>query len=255
MSDAPAKVDEVIERERAFYDEYWTSTEPQAIIDKLVLPVHTDLKDKKILICSCGTGIEPVLAANAGAVVYTFDLSKTAVQKAQQVAEFNNVQIQAHVMNFHHLEYPENFFDVVYGSSILHHVDCGLVGKELRRVLKSGGVAAFWENSDRNPIIRWFRRKFFGTPGGSQKQKFLFMKRHGTTDEYPLTDEEVAALGKSFGSEAQILYGGFVFFGLLADHVHPSLRRLTSFLDRIVVRISPGAWKYSFWQWVVLRRP
>jgi ubiquinone/menaquinone biosynthesis C-methylase UbiE len=159
-------------------------------------------------------------------------------------------------MDFHHLTYPDEMFDLAYGSWVLHHVDCEKAGKELYRVLRPGGMAVFEENSDRNPLIRWVRRTLLGKPDGIQKRQFLFIRRYGSNDEYPLTDEEVDRLRQIFGT-IEIRYTYFVFFGLIATHIwrHGTLKRITDWLDRAVIRLFPRLMEYSFCRYIVLEKP
>lgn len=244
-----------LSRERAFYDKVNAKTQVGKVEGILRIPGIETLRGKRILIC--GGGTEQVRAARAGAEVFTFDISPVAVEKAREVAAFNGFRIQADVMDFHRLDYPDNFFDVAYGSWILHHVDCELAGSELFRCLKPGAIAVFWENSDRNPFIRWFRRRAFGLPGGYQRQRFLFFKRIGTTDEYPLTDEEIASLARIFKGHVRVLHHEFSFFSLLSFFVWRNrvFARITSALDNLTVRLFPSVMKYSFSQIIWLQKP
>jgi SAM-dependent methyltransferase len=242
--------------EQAFFDAFWQATPLRRITERLEMP-GVDLRGKRVLICSCGSGEEPVRAVNAGAsAVYAFDISSTAVAKAREVARHNGVVIHAHVMDFHALAYPSDFFDVVYGSAILHHVDCARAGDEIRRCLKPGGLAYFCENSDRNPLLRWARRTLFGAPGDVQRRRAWVFKRYGTDDEYPLTDDELRALQRAFGSALRIRIPRFVFFEMLAVHGWRNDRflRATQVADRLAVRLIPGIARYSFLQDVVLRK-
>ncbi len=126
------------------------------------------------------------------------------MKNAREMARYNNVKVKADVMDFRDLSYEDNFFDILYGSAILHHIDCEIVGREIYRVLKPGGIAFFRENSDRVLMFRFLRRLLFGKPGGHQRQKFLFIKRRGTTDEYPLIEEEVETLSKIFNGNIKV---------------------------------------------------
>ncbi len=175
-----------IER-KIFYDDKWKEIELHNIDDPIDLPNMSDFTGQFVLVCSCGTGEDPVRFANEGAsFVAGFDISHTAVVNAKKISDFNGVQTHICQMDFHHLAYKDESFDLVYGMEILHHVDCERVADEIYRVLKPGGVAYFRENSDKNPILRFFRRLVFGKPGGYQKQRFLFLKGWGPRTNIPL---------------------------------------------------------------------
>jgi SAM-dependent methyltransferase len=249
-------MEEVVDREKEFFDAYWERTPLRRIEEPLSIP-GLEVRGKRVLICSCGTGEDPVRAARAGAAeVHTFDISEVAVRKAREVAEHNGVEVDARVMDFHALEYPDDYFDVIYGLAILHHVDCARVGPEIHRCLKPGGAAFFSENSDRNPILRVARRLLFGRPGERQRRRFLFFTRAGTADEYPLTDGEIAAAAAPFGGAYRLTFSRFWFFQMLAYHGWRNGRfhRLMSGLDRFTVRLFPGLARYSFVQEVWLEK-
>ena len=113
------------------------------VTGRIQIPGMDSLGGKRVLICSCGSGIEPVLAAQAGGEVYAFDISPVAVETAKKVAAFHGVGMTAEAMDFHNLQYPDDFFDVMYGSYILHHIDCSLAGEQMLRCLKPGRHSLF----------------------------------------------------------------------------------------------------------------
>ena len=81
-------------------------------------------------------------------------------------------------MDLHHLEFPDQYFDVLYGSAILHHLDCDTAGAEFSRVLKNGGIGFFEaENTDRNAILSFFYRAMSGTDAKGNFKKYWFVKR------------------------------------------------------------------------------
>jgi SAM-dependent methyltransferase len=243
-------MEDVVDREKEFFDAYWERTPVRRIEEPLLIP-GLDLRGKRVLICSCGTGEDPVRAACSGAAeVHTFDISEVAVRKAREVAAYNGVAVDARVMDFHALEYPADYFDVIYGLAILHHVDCGRVGREIHRCLRPGGVAMFSENSDRNPVLRLARRLLFGRPGQRQRHRFLFFTRAGTSDEYPLTDAEIEAAADAFGGAYRLSFSRFWFFQMLAYHGwrNGRFQRLMSALDGLTVRAFPALARYSFVQ-------
>jgi SAM-dependent methyltransferase len=247
-----------VEREREFYNRFWQQTIPHIIEGGITIPEVSSLMKKRVLICSCGAGYQPVQAANQGAEVFAFDISESAVEKAAEMAAYNKVAINAEVMDFHALKYPDNFFDVIFGTMILHHIDCSIVSKELYRCLKPNGIAYFKENSDRNPILRFFRRACFGKPGEIQKQKFLFFKRGGSSDEYPLTDEEIGEFKQVFGEQnIKLFFPQFVFFSIFYGFglKKELVRKVTGFLDLIVSSAFPFLRKYSFLQEIQMKKP
>ncbi len=247
----------VTERERDHYNKHWRKTKPFIVEGTIDIPEIGSLNKKRVLICSCGAGYNPVKAAKEGAEVFAFDISETAIEKAREMASYNGVSINAEVMDFHALKYPDNYFDVIYGTMILHHIDCSVVSRELYRCLKPEGVAFFHENSDRNPFLRFIRRAFFGKPGEIQKSKFLFFKRHGTTDEYPLTEEEIDTFRDIFGEKnVRLFYPKFVFFQCLYMFgINAAiLKKITLFLDNLTFSAFPFVRKYSFVQDVWMKK-
>lgn len=249
-------MENITQREAQFFDTYWQKKETRQIDGKLEIPEVPNLEGARILICSCGSGIEPVLAANAGAQVFAFDISFVAVARALAVAKANNINLSAAVMDFSALSFPDNFFDVIYGSSVLHHVDCEKAGRELLACLKPNGVAFFWENSDRNPVLRYARRILFGSPDGYQRQRLLFLRRRGTTDEYPLTEDEIKVLSNIFSGNLKRITPHFVFFQLFGRLISEkrAMKKRMKNLDQFMARLFPGIVPYSFSQGIWLQK-
>ena len=246
----------ISEREKQFYDEEWKKIKTHEITGVITIPGLESLEGKRVLICSCGTGAEPVQAAKQGAETYAFDISETAVKNTREMARFNNVKVKVDVMDFHNLSYEDNFFDILYGSAILHHINCEIAGKEMYRVLKPGGSAFFHENSDKVFIFRFLRRLLFGKPDGYQRQRVLFIKRRGTTDEYPLTEEEIGVLSKIFKGNIKVFNERLYFFSHLNALIfrNRKLGQLLWSLDAWIGNTFPEIKRYSFWQEILLRK-
>jgi SAM-dependent methyltransferase len=244
-------------REAAFFDKKWSSVplthEPRSI----KIEALGELAGKRVLVCSCGTGIEPVRMARSGAETHACDISATAVENALRMAEFNGVQVTARVMDICELDYPADSFDLVYGTSFLHHVDLGRAAPEIYRVLKPGGLAYFRENWDGNPLLRALRRRLFGGPRDRARQQWLFVKRTGSQDEYPLTEEEFRIFQAAFQGHAQLVHDRFLFFYLLNFLVFRSrtIGWCLRALDRRIGRLFPALMRYSFSVVVMGRKP
>lgn len=113
-----------------------------------------DIKNPKILELGCGTGIlsSYLLKKNPRLNIVGLDISPVAIAVANgKLKKYKNAHFE--VGDVLHLSYPDDYFNAVIGNSILHHVPLDIVCKEVRRVLKIGGVIWFCEPNVLNPQI------------------------------------------------------------------------------------------------------
>ncbi|MBI3548102.1 MAG: class I SAM-dependent methyltransferase [Elusimicrobia bacterium] len=106
-------------------------------------------KDRALEV-GCGSGVFTEKVARSGAQITATDLSEDLLQLARG-KNIPNAKIET--ADAHKLAYPSGSFDVVYGSSILHHLDVRRALEEFFRVLKPGGRLAFAEPNMMNPQI------------------------------------------------------------------------------------------------------
>src|SRR3546814_2369311 len=100
------------------------------------------------------------------------DISDVAIEKGRERARqkgFTNVRLEA--MNAEAMTFPDDSFDLVFGSGIIHHLDIDRAFGEIARVLRPGGRAVFIEPLGLNPAIGLYRR---------------FTPSARTPDEHPL---------------------------------------------------------------------
>ncbi len=117
---------------------------------------HGDITaGKKILEIGCGTGEFTKRIAQTGADVTAVDISPDLLEIARETIP--NVNVSFHVQNVEKLDFEDGSFDVVIGSSILHHLNLKPALKEICRVLKSKGGVVFTEPNMINPQI-WMER-------------------------------------------------------------------------------------------------
>lgn len=130
-----------------------------AIENRFAISQFGDLKNKKILDLGCGMGDASIYFALKGAMVSSIDISPKMIGVVKEMAVRNSVgkQIKAEVMVAENLKFKANSFDYVFGNGVLHHVVPNLALKEVHRVLKKGGVAAFVEPLEHNPVINIYR--------------------------------------------------------------------------------------------------
>jgi ubiquinone/menaquinone biosynthesis C-methylase UbiE len=107
----------------------------------------------------CGAGENSVYFAKQGAHCVATDYSPGMVEVALKLAASNGVEIEGRTANAMALDFPDNTFDLVYASNLLHHIpDPKVALKEMHRVLKPGGKACFWDPLKHNPVINVYRR-------------------------------------------------------------------------------------------------
>ena len=149
-----------------------------------------DLRGRRVLEYGCGLGYVTTLLARSGAVVSAFDLSAASIEVARRRAQLHRVadRIEFTVAPGEDLPYGDDSFDLVLGIAILHHLDVARAGPELRRVLRSGGRAAFLEPLGTNPLIAFAR------------DHLPYPHKNPRGADRPLTFRDLEAWGSSFAS-------------------------------------------------------
>lgn len=122
-----------------------------------------DLTGLHVLELGCGGGKMAVLLAKSGAHVTAFDLSPESVRLTKRRAYINNVEINCLVSAGEFLPFSSEYFDVIIGKSILHHLVIEIGRRDLYRVLRKNGKTVFVEPLGMNPILT-FVRKFIPYP-------------------------------------------------------------------------------------------
>jgi len=108
----------------------------------------------------CGPGSAAFGLARMGVDVDGIDISPVAISLAREAAQRDGVADHATfaVMDAEQLEFPDQSFDLVCGTSIIHHLDVKRAFSEVARVLRPGGTAVFLEALGHNPAINAYRR-------------------------------------------------------------------------------------------------
>lgn len=233
--------------ERQHFNKAWAEADTSIrITTALDIPGIPSLAAKRILICSCGTGVAPVQAANAGAIVHAVDISDVAVANAAAIAEYNKVKIHCSVQDLHNMDFEDEFFDILYGSAVLHHLDIERACHEFQRVLRPGGVAMFTsEPTFKNRLIKAAYEVAFGKGREGRRKKFLFMRRTGTENEKPLDEQEFRWIERNF-RHYTLAPHGFMLFQKISHVSGGMLLGMTSWIDKILLRMFPSIKNWSY---------
>lgn len=139
-----------------------------------------------VLDLGCGHGMAAVVLARQGARVVAIDLSMGYLAEAARRALANEVALSLVQADAERLPFADASFDRVWGNAILHHLDVGRAAREVRRVLRPGGLAVFCEPWGDNALLEWARRRL-PYPG-----------KERTRDERPLRGEQLPLLREVF---------------------------------------------------------
>lgn len=109
----------------------------------------------------CGLGQISLQLASHGASVIGIDISPKSVETAGQLLADAGYSEQSRfaVMDAEKLEFPDDSFDVIVCSGVLHHLDTSRAFPELSRVLKPSGKIICIEALAYNPLIQWYRNR------------------------------------------------------------------------------------------------
>jgi len=196
----------------------------------------------RVLELGCGAGDLSVELLRRGARLTALDVSPAMLDLARSRAD--GFEATFMVARAEDTGLPPDSFDLVVGKAVLHHVDVPAAAAEIRRVLRPGGRAVFFENQDRNPLLRMARRRLWG----ARRLHWV-----GTQDEHALTRADFEVLRETFGS-VELSYPSFYFFEALSRALGHRFHRPLAGLDALVWRALPPARPWSWHVLVVLTR-
>lgn len=220
--------------ERQFFDQAYGDRHEQtlngfyqlsgavAVFRNLIL---ADCAGLRALEYGCGTGGHAFDLASRGANVTGIDISEVAVRLARQRAgAAPNLTFE--VADAENLPFEAGTFDLVCGTSILHHLRTEVAVREIQRVLRPSGRAIFYEPVGYNPAANFYR--------------WMTPQLH-TPDEHPLVRRDFGLIREHFpGTRLH-------FYDLLSVGAIPFLQKrwgvgLLRFLERVdgaIVRLPP----------------
>jgi ubiquinone/menaquinone biosynthesis C-methylase UbiE len=104
-----------------------------------------------VLELGCGTGNFTKELCNTKANIRAIDIALDLISIAKE--NIKNEHVEFLIENAHTMSFPNELFDAVVGSSVLHHLEIDDALKDIFRVLKPGGKILFTEPNMMNPQI------------------------------------------------------------------------------------------------------
>jgi SAM-dependent methyltransferase len=201
-----------------------------------------DLRGKRVIEYGCGLGQLTVLLARSGAEVTAFDISEQSIESTRKRAELTGVddRVALSVAAGEELPFDDASFDLAVGKAVLHHLDPVSGSRELARVLKPGGRAAFSEPLGTNPIVR-FARERLPYPGKHERGADIPL-RHSDIETWMAPFSEGQIRGVQLLSMVERGLGFHRHVGLLREY------------DRLLLKRWPGLWPWCRYAVLTLRR-
>ena len=208
---------------------------PQDTVYPLEYAFHLlgDIRGKTVLEYGCGDGANMVVLSRRGARVIGLDISSEMLALAKQRVIANQCNGTMLVLgSAHALPLPDASVDVVFGISILHHLDLEIASREVHRVLKEGGRAIFLEPLRNSRLLTQMRR--------------LLPKRAGASPfERPLTNDEIQDFATPSEYQSRTFH---LILSRLATKL-PILRSpmmgVCQYVDAILLRVFPSLTYYA----------
>ncbi len=198
-----------------------------------------DLQGKRLLEIGCGDGTATLRFAQRGAHVIALDISGEMVELTRRKAA--QAGLAASVESLHvggeNFELPPSSVDIVYGHSVMHHLNLDVATPRIAAVLRPGGVAAFLEPLAYNPLVNFFR---------------VLTPQRRTATERPLTFSQLQNFSASFSSwEHREFYLfsliSFVwYYGIRNRQLFEGTQRTFQSLDTAAFRLFPFLRKFAW---------
>lgn len=133
------------------------------------------------------------------------NISEAELENGKKHAKTKPFEVDHFLMDANNLTFEDESFDIVFGSSILHHLDVEKCINHIHRVLKSGGTIVFLEPLNMNPVYKIYRN---------------LNKKERTPDEHALVSTDFKIIREKFTFDHYFLDFFTVIFGFIALKIY-----------------------------------
>jgi ubiquinone/menaquinone biosynthesis C-methylase UbiE len=206
---------------RRWWNAYWS-------IYTILLSMNW--KEKKALVVGCGFGQDAVFLSKMGADVSAFDLSPDMLSVARDVANRAGFAIDFRQLAAEKLDYPSDFFDLIFVRDILHHCDIPKSMAELVRVSRPGAFVVVDEMYTHSSVQKLRMSRFVSKWLYPKMVRIIYngQKPYITEDERKLTQHD-ARLLRQLVPDARCDY-----FNVFVNRILPD-KDLLCKIDRILI--------------------
>jgi ubiquinone/menaquinone biosynthesis C-methylase UbiE len=123
--------------------------------------IKENCKDKIVLDYGCGNGVHSIFPAKMGAKkVIGIDLSEKSLELARERVKKEGLldKVEFLKMDCEKMEFPDNYFDIIFDGGTFSSLDLKLAYPELARVLKPNGILIGIETFGHNPLVNLKRK-------------------------------------------------------------------------------------------------
>lgn len=160
------RYEEIHDRNSAKYfgekSDYFVQVKVEILVREL-RAMRFPMDGLRVLDVGCGTGLleEAVAAASVDWEMTGVDISQKSLDIAR--GKFAPDAVRLELFDGEHLPFVEDSFDLVLAAGVFHHIPPEkrvVILREIRRVMRVGGMFMLFEHNPYNPVTRYVLRSY-----------------------------------------------------------------------------------------------
>lgn len=182
----------LLNKEKRPWNSYWRTYELP--IELYLKRAQNAEKSTRLLDFGCGPGDNSLRFSRAGFDIYGFDISEANIDNCNKLFQKYKTPGKFVASASEKLPFENEYFNVVVGIDILHHVDIKESMKELDRILANGGIAVFREPVEVGILDKIRNTRFVKWMVPNEAS----LENHITEDERKLNEQDFKIIKNQF---------------------------------------------------------